>query len=278
MNSSVAKQDMTLDERQQRERDYHADFAKRHNAKVNEAVSLDVIEPGSRRPWNGYWVTYDLLMAENLGDKLVMVPGCGFGDDAIRLAKLGAKVHASDLSEDLLDIARKRAVKMGITDIHFEVMPAEVLSYPDNYFDIVYFNDILHHVNIKKSVAEARRVLKPEGKVIANELYTHSLLQRVRESRLVSGFFYQHMVRFIYGTDKPYITEDEHKINEHELAELEEILRAGIRRQYFLFLGGRLLPKDWHGVAKFDQAVFAMIGAGGRTLAGRVVLVGTVAK
>lgn len=56
-------------------------------------------------------------------------------------------------------------------------------------------------------------MLKSGGKVIAIERYTHSLMQRIRESRLVSSLLYHRIVRFIYGTDKPYITEDEHKIN-----------------------------------------------------------------
>ncbi len=117
----------------------------------------------------------------------------------------------------LLEITRQRAARMAVTGINLKVMPAESLTYPDNFFDLVYFNDILHHVNIPAAVAETQRVLKPGGKMIANELYTHSILQKVRESRLVTSFFYPRMIRFIYGTDKPYITQDEHKINEHEL-------------------------------------------------------------
>jgi len=218
-------------------------------------------------------------MTGTLSGKRVMVPGCGFGDDAIRLAKLNAEVHTFDLSPDLLDIARQRAALMNVANIHFDLMPAEELTYPDDFFDLVYFNDILHHVNIPKAIAETRRVLKSNGKVIANELYTHSLLQRIRENRFVSGFLYPRMVRFIYGTAAPYITEDEHKIDERELAILSAILRRGsLHQRYFLFLGGRILPAHWLGVAKFDRAFFATIGRAGRVFAGRVVLEGTVAK
>jgi len=275
-----AEQDPLLDDRQLRERDYHEEFAHRHRDKASEGVQLDVIEPGPRRPWNGHWTAYDFLTAEtDLASKRVMVPGCGLGDDAIRLAKLGAEVNAFDLSPDLLDIARRRAASMGIVGIHFDVMPAEGLGYPDNFFDLVYFNDILHHIDIPRAIAETLRVLKPNGRVIANELYTHSLLQRIRESRFVSRFLYHRMVRFIYGPERPYITEDEHKIDEHELAVLTATLQPGsLRLRYFLFLGGRLLPTDWLGVAKFDRAFLAMIGPLGRIFAGRVVLVGTVAK
>jgi ubiquinone/menaquinone biosynthesis C-methylase UbiE len=217
-------------------------------------------------------------MAANLPGKRVLVPGCGFGDDAIRLAKLGAEVHAFDLSPDLLEISRQRAIAMGIEGLHFDVMPAEALAYADNFFDLIYFNDILHHVNIPKSVREARRVLKPGGQVIANELFTHSLMQRVRNSRFVSDFLYGRMVRFIYGTDKPYITEDEHKIDESELAVLEAVLQSDTTHRYFLFLGGRILPAHWLAVAKFDKIFFSMVGRLGRVFAGRIVLAGIISK
>jgi SAM-dependent methyltransferase len=267
-----------LDERQRRERAYHEEHARRRSDMLDTPVSLDVIEPGPRRPWNGYWTSYDLLIAENLAGKRTMVAGCGFGEDAIRLAALGAEVHAFDLSPELLDIARRRAARMAITTIRFEIMPAETLAYPDDFFDLAYFNDILHHVDVARAVAEARRVLKPGGRVIANELFTHSVLQRVRENKLVSGFLYRRMVRFIYGTDQPYITADERKIDERELAMLDAILRPGTPHRYFLFLAGRLLPAGWPRVAQFDRAFFATVGRAGRFFAGRVVLVGTVAK
>lgn len=275
---SSAAQEPSIDARQKRELKYHEDFARRNRDKAAEPVLLDVIGPGPRRPWNGYWTAYDFLMAEPLAGKRVMVPGCGFGDDAIRLARLHADVHAFDLSPDLLEIARERAARMHITGIHFEVMPAEHLIYPGDFFDLIYFNDILHHVNIPAAVTEARRVLKRGGKIVANELYTHSLLQRVRESRFVSGFLYPRMVRFIYGTDKPYITEDEHKIDEHELAVLTDALQGNsVHRRYFLLLGGRILPAS-QAVEKFDRVLLAPISSAGRTFAGRVVLSGVVAK
>lgn len=269
---------LALDERQRREREYHEEFARRHADKIDAAVALDVIEPGPRRPWNGYWSAYDILMAENPAGKRVMVPGCGFGEDAIRLARLGAEVYASDLSPDLLRIARERAARNGATAIRFDLMPAERLDYADDFFDVIFFNDILHHVDIPSAVAEARRVLKPQGRIVANELYTHSRLQRVREGRLVSQAVYPRMVRFIYGSDRPYITEDEHKIDERELGLLEAILQPDIQRRFFLLLGGRLLPNHWASAARFDRAFFQLFPGLGPTLAGRVVLAGTVAK
>lgn len=270
--------DYELDQRQRRERDYHEGFARRHHDKIAQPVLLDVIEPGPRRPWNGYWTAYDFLMADSLAGKRVLIPGCGFGEDAIRLAKLHAQVHAFDLSADLLEIARGRAMRLAATNIEFQVMPAETLSYPNDFFDLVFFNDILHHVNLPIAVSEAQRVLKPGGRIIANELYTHSMLQKIRESHIVMDFLYPHMVRFIYGTENPYITQDERKINEHELKTLTDIMRPdSLHKKYFQFLAGRIFPAR-RRVEKIDRVLMTMVGSAGSILAGRVVLAGTVVK
>lgn len=263
-------------ERQARELAHHEERAREHSRKAVEPVNLNVTVSVERQPWNAYWSTYDILMGLDLRGMRVLVPGCGFGEDAIRLASLGAEVYASDLSVDMLEIARRRAAFMGMPSIDFAAMPAESLTYADGFFDLVFFNDILHHVDIPLALAEMKRVMKPGGRVVANELYTHSSMQKIRESRFIKDFLYHRMVRFIYGTDRPYITEDEHKIDERELAQLEAYLAPGFDMRYFLFLGGRVLPNEWDTVAKFDQAALGVAGAFGRKLAGRVVLSGRV--
>jgi ubiquinone/menaquinone biosynthesis C-methylase UbiE len=267
-----------LDARQQREREYHRDFAQRHAGMIDTPVPLDVIQDTTRRPWNGYWTSYDMLMAQQLAGKKVVVSGCGFGDDAIRMGLLGAAVYASDLSPELLEIARQRALRMKAPGIEFDVMPAEKLAYPDGFADVVYFNDILHHVDIPAALAEARRVLKPDGVIIANELYTHSLLQRIRNSRFVSQWLYGRLVRFIYGGKEPYITEDERKIDESELVLLQRSLKPGYQQAFFLVLGGRLLPAHWRSVARFDRALLRIVGPLAPLLAARVVVSGAVAR
>jgi ubiquinone/menaquinone biosynthesis C-methylase UbiE len=211
-----------------------------------------------------------------LQGKRVLVPGCGFGDDAILLAELGAKVSAFDLSDSELDIARRRADLHGV-HIDFRVMPAESLAYEDNTFDAAIFVDILHHVDIPLATAETSRVLRPNGWIIGNELYTHSVLDQVRYSRFVTHTLYPRMCHFIYGTDRPYITVDEHKINEREFA----LLLSHIERpkvHWFNALIDRLLPARFVMAAKADRTFLSTIGRSARFLAGRVVFYGTNSK
>src|SRR4051812_43092064 len=93
-----------------------------------------------------------------------------------------------------------------------------------------------------------------------------------------TDFFYPRMTRFIYGTDKPYITQDEHKINEHGLSILTEILQSdSLRQNYFLLIAGRIFPAR-RRVEKIDRVFLSMIGSAGRVFARRVGLGGTNAK
>ena len=118
-------------------------------------------------------------------------------------------------------------------------------------------------------------VLKPGALIIGNEPFTHSLLQRVRESSLVEQFFYPRMRRFIYEMDDPYITDDEHKINETELS----LVLAPIDRPrilYFNFISNRLLPNRWRWVGQADRLLLRAIGPLGEYVAGRVIFIGPI--
>jgi SAM-dependent methyltransferase len=240
-------------------------------------VALDVIEPGPRRPWNAFWSMYDLLLAAGLEGKCVLVPGCGFGEDAIRLSRLGAHVYGFDLSPEIVAIAKQRAATFAGEDVVLDVMPSETMTYPANFFDAVVFVDILHHVDIERTMAEVRRVMKPGGMIIGDELYTHSALQWVRESRLVSKVLYPRMQRFIYGTDKPYITEDEHKIDNLELAIVKASMTGG-SSEWFGALEGRLYPNHIRWAAKIDRAFMRLMRGAGSVLGSRVVFQGIVKK
>ena len=133
------------------------------------------------------------------------------------MAKLGARVSAFDLSAESLNIAEQLADRENL-QVEFSQMPAEDLRYPSGTFDVVVIRDILHHVDIEPSMAELRRVAKPGGLIVINEIYSHSLTDNFRNSALVTRFLYPKMRRMIYGADDPYITADERKLTERDLS------------------------------------------------------------
>lgn len=267
-----------LTARQQREVDYHRDYARRRAEKAAEPVSLDVTDAPAERWWNAYWHTYAVLKRHDLRGKTVLVPGCGFGEDAIRIASLGAEVRAFDLSPEIVEVTRARARRLGCENLRIDVMPCEEMAYPDDSFDLVLFMDILHHVDVAAACAEVRRTARPGAAVIGNELYTSRFLQRsVRQSYVVDKLLYRRMVPYLYGRTDPYITDDERKIDERDLAHVEALC-PGLECAWFNTLVGRIVPDRSDRICRFDRSLTRALGGFGRRVAGRVVFEGRVAK
>ena len=272
---NVARKDQPepLTERQLREIEFHRAFAEEHAEKFRGPIEADVVVQKSRRWWNAYWHTYTLLLDLDLKGKRVLVPGSGAGPDAYRLSLLGADVYAFDISPEMTALAKERLNALGAR-VNFAVYSLEKTAYPDHFFDVVFFADILHHVDIPAAMTEVERIAKPGALLVGMELYTHDALQKIRESRLVKDFLYERMRRFIYRTDKPYITADEHKINQLEFQQVTSRC-SWIKVTYFNFLLGRLFPSAWPTAwHKADRVVMRAFGAFGSYFAGRVVFVG----
>jgi ubiquinone/menaquinone biosynthesis C-methylase UbiE len=220
---------------------------------------------------------YEYLVNCDLKDKKVLVVGCGFGDDALRLAKLGAKVSAFDLSPDSLNIAKALASREGL-DIAFEEMPAEKLQYEDNTFDYIVSRDILHHVDIPITMREIVRVAKPGAMFLVNEIYSHSITDKIRHSTLVEKIIYPRMQRTIYGDGKPYITEDERKLSEFDLENIMRPLEPRLFTKYFNFLVTRVIPDRFETLAKVDRVLLRILHPIAHLLAGRVLFTARIAK
>lgn len=266
-----------LTERQQRELDYHKGHAETRVELLSQPFEWDVLEDPGKRWWNAYWCMYAYLMSCDLKGKKVLVVGCGFGDDAIRLSKLGADVSAFDLSPDSLRIARALAAREGL-QVDFQEMTAEALAYADSTFDYVLARDILHHVDIPATMREIARVAKPGALLVVNETYSHSFTDKIRRSRIVDGYLYPKMRRLIYGPGKPYITEDERKLTELDIREIQQPLGDEVLNEHFNFLVTRLLPDRIVFAAKIDRILLRVLRPLGALLAGRVLFVAPIKK
>jgi 2-polyprenyl-3-methyl-5-hydroxy-6-metoxy-1,4-benzoquinol methylase len=89
-----------------------------------------------------------LLKKCDIHGKIALVIGCGFGGDALFVAKMGACVSVFDISVESQEIARLRAKKLSL-DKDFRESPAESTPFPSVFFDVVLARDILHHVDIE---------------------------------------------------------------------------------------------------------------------------------
>ncbi len=272
MSAVIYDKDIGFTERQKSEIDYHVGFAAQHRGLAEENANLDVCTSDTRRPWNAYWSLYDRVRGMDLRGKRVLIPGCGFGEDCLRIAQRGADVHGLDLSPDIVDIARARVARFAPGSITVQAMPCEQIDYPDGYFDAVMLVNILHHVDIPRTMKEVVRVTKPGGELLGLEMYTHSAAQRIRESKFSREILYPRVMRTIYG-GVPYITPDERKLNEDELDFITGHLK-GCESEYFCMLTDRLFSDSNVTLAKFDKALLRLAGGLGRYLAGRVVFSG----
>ncbi len=264
-----------LTERQQREVDYHEEHA-RELARDYDHIDYELVTSPRRRWWNQAWSMYDELLRTPLEGKRVLVVGCGFGDDCFRLAKAGAEVHGFDLSPALLAVGRSVAQREGLA-IEFREMPAERLDYPDDFFDLIVARDILHHVEIPAALAELRRVARPGARMLVNEVYTHSALDRIRHSRFVRGVLYERMVRLVYGERRPYITADERKMDERDMQRVREALQVDFERHFDLLVN-RVLPAGITAFNVIDYLVLNLLQPLARRLGGRALLAGEVRK
>jgi len=117
-----------------------------HHAWRRRAVDLASVGPGSK----------------------VLDVATGTGDLAIELASRGAEVVASDFSEEMLELARRKA-----PEITFEWANAMELPYASDTFDATTVGfGVRNFGDLSQGVRELARVVRPGGKVVILEMTT----------------------------------------------------------------------------------------------------------
>jgi SAM-dependent methyltransferase len=88
-------------------------------------------------------------------------PGCGRGEFLAEFQNLGLECYGLDLSPHAGSQCPTVEVKKEI-DLENDKWP-----FPDNFFDVIYSKSLMEHLrNPDKYLVEARRVLKPGGKIL----------------------------------------------------------------------------------------------------------------
>jgi malonyl-CoA O-methyltransferase len=106
----------------------------------------------------------------------VLDMGCGTGRHALWLAAAGATVTAVDFSDGMLAEARRKpgadAIRFLVADLH------QPLPLPDRAFDLVVSGLVLEHLReLDTAFREARRVLKPGGRVVVSAMHPAMFLR-----------------------------------------------------------------------------------------------------
>lgn len=114
-----------------------------------------------------------LAHADCMPNSRILELGCGAGWATEWLARLGFKVTALDINDDMLHLGRERmaACRRAFPETPMSAVfvtgDAEALEFADESFDAVCCLNALHHIpDIPKALAEIHRVLKKGGRFL----------------------------------------------------------------------------------------------------------------
>jgi ubiquinone/menaquinone biosynthesis C-methylase UbiE len=90
--------------------------------------------------------------------------GCGTGTTALKLAPSVERIVATDISGEMIAIAREKASAEGCTNVAFEVATPDAAPWPDASFDAALGFNVLHLVAARQAALQGvHRLLKPGG-------------------------------------------------------------------------------------------------------------------
>ncbi|MBB6669485.1 class I SAM-dependent methyltransferase [Cohnella nanjingensis] len=104
------------------------------------------------------------------GELRILEVGCGTGKTACYMAKNGYRVTAIEQHPVMLEKARERAEKEGVTGVEWVQGDVHALPFDDEAFDVLLAESVTIFTNIHRSLAEYFRVLKPKGRLFDREL------------------------------------------------------------------------------------------------------------
>jgi ArsR family transcriptional regulator len=100
--------------------------------------------------------------------------GCGEGTLSLMLAQRAERVVGIDNSPKMVEYAAGVAMRNGMENVAFRLGDMEALPLHDNEADIALMHQSLHHaLHPDAALAEAYRVLKPGGRLLALDLNHH---------------------------------------------------------------------------------------------------------
>lgn len=95
--------------------------------------------------------------------------GCGTGSTALVHAPFVRSILATDLSQEMIETARRKADAASVHNVRFETVSIEALNAPPGSFDAVLGLSVLHLVeDLAGTLARVHALLRPGGLFFSN--------------------------------------------------------------------------------------------------------------
>jgi demethylmenaquinone methyltransferase / 2-methoxy-6-polyprenyl-1,4-benzoquinol methylase len=199
---SFGYEDIPAEEKTARVGEVFSSVARKYDV-MNDAMSA-----GFHRLWKDRFVR---RVKPRPGEEILDMAG-GTGDIAFRMAERGATVTVSDINQDMLDVGIERAMQRGLDGLVWSRQNAEILSFPDRFFDAYTIAFGIRNVtHIDKALAEAFRVLRHGGRFFclefsttewpgfkeAYDFYSHKMVPKIGEAIAGDSDSYRYLIESI---------------------------------------------------------------------------------
>lgn len=95
--------------------------------------------------------------------------GCGTGSTAILHAPFVKHIHATDISDKMLNFAREKKAAQNISNVDFECTSIEELDAENHRYDMILGLNILHLLTDKDAaISKAFELLRPGGTFVSS--------------------------------------------------------------------------------------------------------------
>ncbi|MFA3791546.1 bifunctional demethylmenaquinone methyltransferase/2-methoxy-6-polyprenyl-1,4-benzoquinol methylase UbiE [Aliiglaciecola sp. SL4] len=141
-----------------------------HSVAAKYDIMNDMMSMGIHRLWKRFTIDCSGVRA---GHKVLDLAG-GTGDLAAKFSKIvgqNGQVVLADINNAMLKVGRDKLRNKGVVgNLDYVQANAEMLPFPDNYFDVITIAFGLRNVTDKdKALGSMYRVLKPGGRLLVLE-------------------------------------------------------------------------------------------------------------
>lgn len=155
--------------------------------------------------------------------------GCGNASMWVQKTEMlpqGCELILTDFSEGMLDAAKKN---LGERErVRFRQVDIASIPYENNEFDMVIANMMLYHVpDINATLAEVKRVLKPEGRFYCATYGEHGLVEYLENLFADYGIEHRLNTRFTLQNGAKYLHEQFSSVERMDYEDAFEVTDSG---------------------------------------------------